>query len=143
MNNHILQIQKLFPRIYMACHVEHNKRRTITDQISTRDAAILAHLDQKHFQSPKTLAKHLNIAASTMSEALHHLVSLGFVDFKSDEIDARHTLFSLTNKGEAAISTNSVLDQKKLSNLLENMPLVDQEKAVLGLKLLADAATKM
>lgn len=140
MKNRALQIQMLYPRIYMACHVEHIKRRSSDEQISARDAAILAHLTETYFQSPKNLAAHMNIAASTMSEALHHLVSLGFAKFVTNENDGRQTIFSLTQKGKTAIAESSVLDGKKLEILLATIPESDQQKVVEGLKLLADAA---
>lgn len=140
MKNITLQIQMLYPRIYIACHVEHIKRRSSDEQVSARDAAILAHLTEGYFQSPKNLAAHMNIAASTMSEALHHLVSLGFVNFATDENDARQTIFSITQTGRDAIAQSSVLDGKKLEILLATMSKPDQQKVVEGLKLLADAA---
>lgn len=142
MNKTISQIQMLYPRIYMAAHVEHIKRRSSEAQVSARDASILAHLTERYFQSPKNLARHMNIAASTMSEALHHLVSLGYARFETDQNDARHTRFTCTQKGRDAIGDNSVLDGEKLANLLATMPLKDQEKVVEGLRLLADAAMK-
>lgn len=140
MNQYVSQIQMLYPRIYMACHVEHIKRRSSEGQISARDASILAHLTEKYFQSPKNLALHMNIAPSTMSEALHHLVSLGYAEFKTNQNDARHTSFTTTQIGRDAIGQNSVLDAKKLETLLATMPETDRNKVVEGLKLLADAA---
>lgn len=140
MNQFISQIQRLYPRIYMAAHVEHIKRRSSIEQISARDASILAHLTEAYFQSPKNLAKHMNIAASTMSEALHHLVSLGYATFETNQNDARHTRFTCTKKGKTAISDNSVLDTQKLEKLLAKMSEGNQQKVVDGLRLLADAA---
>lgn len=140
MKNIVQQIQSLYPRIYMACHVEHIKRRSSDESISARDASILAHLSEAYFQSPKNLANHMNIAASTMSEALHHLVSLGYVAFKTDDNDARQTIFTITQQGNDAIAENSVLDASKITKLLETMPKSDHQKVVSGLKLLADAA---
>lgn len=140
MKKAVLEIQTLYPRIYMACHVEHIKRRSSDEQISARDASILAHLTEDYFQSPKTLAAHMSIAASTLSEALHHLVSLGYVKFATDENDGRQTRFRITPKGRKAIAENSVLDGKKLESLLATMAESDQQKIVEGLRLLADAA---
>lgn len=143
MKNTVLQIQTLYPRIYMACHVEHVKRRTSAQSISARDASILAHLSTPYFQSPKNLAAHMNIAASTISEALHHLVSLGYASFKTDQIDARQTIFSITPKGNDAIVENSVLDADKITQLLGTMSNDEQSKVVDGLKLLANAAINL
>lgn len=138
----IAQIQALYPRIYMACHVEHIKKRSSKNQISARDAAILAHLSEPYFQSPKILAAHLNIAPSTLSESLHQLAALGMVAFKSEAQDARRTQFTVTQLGKQAIAQNSVLDAQKLDNLLATMPTADQQQVIKGLKLLADAALK-
>lgn len=140
MKNYINDIQMLYPRIYMACHVEHIKRRSSAEQISARDASILAHLTETYFQSPKNLAKHMSIAASTMSEALHHLVGLGYAAFETNENDARQTRFTTTPKGREAIGDNSVLDAAKLEILLTTMTDQDQQRVVDGLRLLADAA---
>src|SRR4051812_14042764 len=106
----VTEIQMLYPRIYMACHVDHIKARSSESKISARDSSILAHLSAKSFQRPSTLAKHLEITPSTLSEALHHLVSLGYVSFKTDPEDERRTEFQLTQNGIAAMKNSSVLE---------------------------------
>lgn len=141
MNDRILEIQKYYPRIYTACHVGHQKKRSKTGQISSRDAAILAHLELREFRSPKMLARHLNISPSTLSEALHDLVALGYVHFKQLAQDGRKVEFGLTQAGDAAIAENSVLDGVKIAKLLANLNETDQLKAIEGLKILADAAS--
>ncbi len=136
----VTQIQMLYPRIYMACHVDHVKARSSESQISARDSSILAHLNSEHFQRPSVLAKHLEVTPSTLSEALHNLVSLGYVSFKTNPDDERRTEFKLTAKGITAMKNSSVLDSNKVADLLGRLSPEEREKAVEGLRLLADAA---
>ena len=75
----VTEIQMLYPRIYMACHTEHTKARSSEVKLSARDSSILAHLSVKELTRSGPLAKHLDVAASTLSEALQYLVSLVFV----------------------------------------------------------------
>src|SRR4051794_11395255 len=100
----------LYPRIYMACHVGHVKARSSASAISARDSSVLAHLSVKDFQQPGVLAKHLEITPSTLSEALHGLVSLGYVSFRTNPDDERRAEFKLTERGIAAMKSASVLD---------------------------------
>jgi DNA-binding MarR family transcriptional regulator len=138
----VTQIQMLYPRIYMACHVDHMKARSSESKISARDSAILAHLSSEHFRHPGILAKHLDITPSTLSEALHHLVSLGYVTFKTNPDDERKTEFKLTDSGITAMKNASVLDSKKVIRLLERLSAEDCRRAVEGLVILAEAAIK-
>ena len=136
----VTQVQMFYPRIYIACHVDHVKARSSESKISARDSSILAHVSSKHFQQPGVLAKHLDIAASTLSEALHHLVSLGYVGFKTNSEDERRTEFKLTQKGIDAMKKASVLDTAKVAQVLRRLSSEDQKRAIEGLQLLADAA---
>jgi DNA-binding MarR family transcriptional regulator len=136
----VTEIQMLYPRIYMACHVEHTKARSSEVQLSARDSSILAHLSVKEFTRPGTLAKHLDVAPSTLSEALHNLASLGYVSSKTDQDDERRTEFKLTPKGIAAMKSASVLDSQKVAAILDRLAPEQRVKAIDGLRMIADAA---
>ncbi len=136
----LTEIQMLYPRIYMACHTEHTKARSSEVQLSARDSSILAHLSVKEFTRPGNLARHLDVAASTLSEALHNLVSLGYVSSKIDPNDERRTDFKLTPKGISAMKSASVLDSQKVAAVLDRLTADQRIKAVEGLRLFADAA---
>jgi hypothetical protein len=44
----ILEIQRLFPQIYLACHVDHVRAASTPWDLSSHDASILAHLDREN-----------------------------------------------------------------------------------------------
>src|SRR5258708_6513748 len=71
-------VQVCFPRIYRACHVQHEHKLTNTYRLSARDSSILAHLDPQQSILPSRLARHLGVAKSTLSEALKALVNHGY-----------------------------------------------------------------
>jgi DNA-binding MarR family transcriptional regulator len=87
------------------------------------------------------LAKHLDVTPSTLSEALHILVSLGYVSFRANPDDERRTEFKLTEKGIAAMKNASVLDSSKVTTLLNRLSPEDRTRAGAGLRILADAPT--
>lgn len=136
----VTDLQLLYPRIYMACHVDHVRARSSESRISARDSGILAHLSVRDFRGPGKLAKHLRVSASTLSEALHNLVALGYVEFKVDQRDERRTEFRLSDKGLAAMKSSSVLDPKKVAALLKKLSPQKRGQVVEGLRILADAA---
>ena len=41
----VLEIQRLYPQIYLACHVDHVRASSTEWRLSSRDSSILAHLD--------------------------------------------------------------------------------------------------
>jgi DNA-binding MarR family transcriptional regulator len=133
-------IQIFYPMIYMACHTEHVRARSSTVHLSARDSSILAHLAHGKFASATKLARHLNVAPSTVSEAVHGLVDLGYVRVRGDENDERRNELVLTERGLQAMKGSSVLDAEKLAAVLERMRPEDRAKAVEGFRLLAEAA---
>jgi DNA-binding MarR family transcriptional regulator len=143
LDDFVTKIQMFYPRIYMACHVDHVKTKTSDSSVSVRDSTILAHLSSEEYRYPKELALHLRITPSTLSEALHNLVSQGYVRFISDEDDGRRTLFSLTDKGSATLKESSVLDSKRVEAVLSVLSDEEKNQAVKGLEILANAGRRL
>jgi DNA-binding MarR family transcriptional regulator len=69
----VFEIQRLFPQIYLACHVDHVRAASTAWDLSSHDSSILVHLDREKPISPRDLAKHLGVAASTLSAAIARL----------------------------------------------------------------------
>ena len=143
MNQDIIAIQQYYPRIYMACHVEHKREKTTGENISMRDNAILAHLSSQHFTYPSRLARHLNINKATLSEALATLIEHGYVLSQTDADDQRRQQLSLSEKGLEVMSRSSVLDSDKICALLSKLGEQEKIQAIHGLSLLAKAAMSL
>jgi DNA-binding MarR family transcriptional regulator len=139
----IAEIQRLYPQIYLACHVDHVRANSNVWRLSARDSSILAHLDTRHAKSPRTLAAHLGVVASTLSAALARLARLGYITNTPVAGDRRQRELLLTEIGVQARSSTSVLDAKRIEQLLQRLSPSERREAVHGLSLLARAAREM
>lgn len=137
------EIQRLYPQIYLACHVDHVRASSTEWRLSARDSSLLAHLDREDGTSPRTLAAHMGVAASTLSAAIARLERLGYITSSPPESDKRQRELRLTPKGAEAMASTSVLDAGRVGELLEKMEPRERKAAVKGLALLAAAARKM
>jgi DNA-binding MarR family transcriptional regulator len=138
----VLEVQRCYPRIYLACHTEHVRASTGA-ALSQRDGSILAHLREDELTSQADLARHLNVTPATVSEALKKLAGLGYVEATSDLDDERRKRVSLTERGAQAMSASSVLEARRVEALLAGLDEDARRRAVEGLRLLADAALAM
>jgi DNA-binding MarR family transcriptional regulator len=71
--NEVLEVQRLYPQIYIAWHTDHTRAVSTEWRISSQDASILVHIDREAGLSPRRLASHLGVAASTLSAAIASL----------------------------------------------------------------------
>lgn len=131
-----------YPRIYLACHVEHRTRASSPTGLTARDGTLLAHIDDPEGSSPARLARHLGVAPSTLSAALSRLDAGGLLRLDPDPADARRRVVRLTAAGREAVARDSVLDPQRVSELLSRMAPADRRRAVAGLRLLGDAAQR-
>lgn len=136
----IERIQFCYPQVYYACHTRHDRARSTTAHLSARDATILVHLDRSNPVTVSSLARHLHLSPSTLSEALTRLETLGYVH-KSRETsaDRRKVGLVLTGKGADAVRASSVLEARRLRAVLSRLAATDRLVAVAGLELLARA----
>jgi DNA-binding MarR family transcriptional regulator len=133
------RIQRAYPQLYLACHVEHASRRR-PHQLSDRDASVLAHLDELSPVSAGALAKHLGVGASTVTEAIDRLHALGLA--LRDRV-GRKVALRITPLGIEQMRAGSVLDSERLDELVAAVPAHDREVAVRGIELLAAAARQI
>ena len=138
-NHQAREILRHYPRIYIACHVDHRDRRGQGEAITARDQTILTHVPDAGIR-PHELAGHLDLAASTVSEALRRLGDLGLTTLDADPADGRARIVRLTETGRAALAKTSVLDIERVRAALERVDAEARAAIVRGLELLADAA---
>ena len=139
----VFEVQRLFPQIYLACHVDHVRAASTAWDLSSHDATLLVHLDRENATSPRALAAHLSVAPSTLSGAIARLSGLGYLVSKPSPSDKRQRELRLTARGAKAIASTSVLDEKRVRQLLDRLNPKDRAAAVRGLQLLAQAAHQM
>ena len=139
----VLEVQRLFPQIYLACHVDHVRAASTSWDLSSHDASILAHLDRENAISPRALAAHLSVAASTLSAAVARLSRLGYLTSEPSPSDKRQRELRLTARGAKAIAFTSVLDERRVRKLLGRLNAQECTAALRGLQLLAQAARQM
>ena len=136
----VFEVQRLYPQIYLACHKDHVRAVSTKWRISSQDASILVHLDREAGLSPRALAAHLGVAASTLSAALARLAKLGYLTNTPNETDRRKRELRLTARGAEAIANTSVLDAERVRAMLKQLKPEERKTAVRGLALLAKGA---
>lgn len=139
-NRDVRLVQVAYPQIYFACHTRHVRRASTTTQLSAADSTLLAHLDEDEAVRPTALAKHLGLAASTLSAAIARLVALGYVVQRQDGKDRRAIDLHLSSKGAEAMQASSVLDSRRVARMLNKLTLAERRRALDGLALLGKAA---
>lgn len=139
----VYEVQRLYPQIYIACHTDHVRAVSTSWRISSQDASILVHLDRQFGLSPRALAGHLGVAASTLSAAISRLSKLGYLTTKPNEKDRRKRELRLTSRGAEAIASTSVLNYERVQTLLSTLNPEEKKQALLGLALLARAARQI
>ncbi|MCU1227340.1 MAG: Transcriptional regulator, MarR family [Acidobacteria bacterium] len=139
----VFEVQRLYPQLYLACHVDHVRASSTEFQLSSYDASILAHLDVNDPATPRSLAAHLGVVASTLSAALTRLAKLGYLTNSAAATDKRRRELRLTTRGAEAMASTSVLDSARVRKMLASLSAHEREDAVRGLALLARAARQM
>jgi DNA-binding MarR family transcriptional regulator len=139
----VYQVQRLYPQIYVACHTDHVRAASTKWRISSHDASILVHLDREFGLSPRKLANHLGVAASTLSASIARLSEMGYLTITPNEADRRKRELRLTARGAEAISSTSVLNAERVRAMLNKLKPDERKAALRGLTLLAQAAREL
>src|SRR5690349_20148913 len=139
----VFDVQRYYPQIYVACHVDHVRAASTRWRVSSRDASILSHLSTRHGTSPRTLGAHLGVVPSTLSAAIARLAKYGYIRNIPDAGDRRRRELWLTKLGAEAMRSTSVLDAGRVRKLLLKLTPPEREKAIHGLSLLAQAACSL
>jgi DNA-binding MarR family transcriptional regulator len=139
----VFEIQRFYPQIYIACHNDHVRAASTEWRISSQDASVLVHLDRETGTRPSALAKHLGVAASTLSATISRLEKLGYLSSTPAENDKRQRELKLTARGGEAIAATSVLNEERVRELMKQLTPQERKAAVRGLALLARAAREI
>jgi len=136
----IERIQFAYPQIYYACHTRHARKRSNPFHLSARDSEILVHLDTEVPTSLSALARHMDLSASTLSEAVSKLADHGYLTKTPGAgRDRRQVGIVLTPKGTSAVRASSVLEAGRIKRVLRRLPARDINRVVTALMRLAQA----
>jgi DNA-binding MarR family transcriptional regulator len=108
--------------------------------LSDHQARILGYLDDEDPTMVTELAEHMRVTPSTMSLNLKRLREAGFVTSRRDPEDRRVMNVLLTEAGVTARDATGVLDPDRVDALLRRLGPEGRRRAVVGLRLLAEAA---
>lgn len=133
------RVQRAYPQLYLACHVEHTTRRR-THGLSDRDVQVLSHLDELAPVQAGKLARHLGVGASTITEAIDRLVELGLAERTRR---GRTVELRITAEGSAQMQAGSVLDAERVAAMIAAIPPRQRAAAIRGIELLAAGARKL
>ena len=139
----VRDVQRYYPILYHACHVDHVRARSTPLRLSSRDASLLAHLDTVEPMTVGQLARHLAIGLPALSATVTRLVRLGYASRERRPEDRRHVGLRLTPAGESAMAGASVLDSARVTAMLSRLTPADRQRAVSGLAILARAALEL
>lgn len=139
-NRDVRLVQVAYPQIYFACHTRHQRRASSATNLSPADSTLLAHLDEDRPVRPTALAKHLGLAASTLSAAIARMTSHGYVVQERDTKDGRARGLRLSATGAKAMQASSVLESPRVKRMLARLTVAERRRALAGLALLARAA---
>jgi DNA-binding MarR family transcriptional regulator len=140
MHELVREIQRLYPQIYLACHVDHVRGRSTEWRLSARDSSVLAHLDRKLAISPRRLAAHLSVASSTLSATIARLENLGYLESRVALADKRQRELRLTVLGAEAMASTSVLDRDRVKEMVGKLNPRERRTVKEGFALVARAA---
>jgi MarR family transcriptional regulator, organic hydroperoxide resistance regulator len=137
-SDHVRRIQRAYPQLYLACHVDHVTRKK--HGVSERDSSLLAHLDELSPSTAGTLAKHMGVGPSTITEAVDRLQAHGLVERTRR---GRTVELRITADGIAFMQSTSVLDAARVAEMIAAVPARDRAAAIRGIELLAAAARRL
>lgn len=139
----VRDVQRFYPWIYLACHVDHVRARSTDHRLSAHDSSLLAHLGPREPITAGELARHLSVGSPALSAAVRRLEGLGYLKRERRVSNRRVVELRLTEAGARAMAAGSVLDTQRVARLLARLTPAEARRAVDGLATLARAARAM
>lgn len=112
-------------------------------RVTGHQLRLLRQLDDTDPVMVGELADYLGVTASTMSLNLKRLEAAGLISRSRDPADRRVMNVLLTEEGRALRDAAPPLDPSRIDALLMSMRSDDRERALAGLSVLAEAATRL
>ncbi|MCH1570046.1 MAG: MarR family transcriptional regulator [Longimicrobiales bacterium] len=131
------------PRIADLLRVRSWDRGRGRGQVTEHQIRLLRQLDHTDPVMVGELAEYLKVTPSTMSLNLKRLEEAGLVTRSRAPEDRRAMNVLLTAEGTALRDSVPALDPARIDTLLNRMRPDDRERAMTGLSLLAEAATRL
>lgn len=132
-----------YPQIFFACHRTHVRDERTKRLLSSRQAAVLDHLETLAPTHLDVLSSHLGVTASSVSLMIDRLEKAGYVRRSRDTHDARRVSLRLTTAGARVSRQQKILDPSLVEAMLRCLPAGERELALAGLKSLARAANQL
>src|SRR6187549_524673 len=107
-------VQACYPRIYLACHIQHTRRTPARGNLTESESNLLGHLDERIPARASTLARHMGVSRSSMSATIKRLIALGYVARDEESGDRRAAALRLSASGARAMQAGSVLDTSRV-----------------------------
>jgi DNA-binding MarR family transcriptional regulator len=142
-SRHVRAVQAYYPRIYLACHIQHVRRTPARANLTESESNLLGHFDERHPIRASELARHMGVSRSSMSATIKRLIKLGYIASARESDDARALALRLSPAGARAMQAGSVLDTARVASMLAQLSPTERTKAVDGLGLLARAADRI
>lgn len=142
-NLEIKRLLELYPKIFMACHLEHVRDPKTGKDLSAHQAGILDHLDTVEPVGLLELARHMGVTPSTMSIHTERLVRKGYIGRVRHRVDGRRVNLTLTRSGARIKEAQKVLDPARVDFLLARLSPRERREGLRGLSVLARAAQEV
>ena len=114
----IRRVQRAYPQIWFACHVQHRTRRSASG-LTDREAGILEHIEATSGCRASDLALHLGIGKPALSAQLKKLAAQGLIELETGS-DAREKRIALTPVARNRLIDASPLDADRKSTRLNS-----------------------
>jgi len=134
------RLMRAYPMLYLACHRRHSLADEDGRRLTSQQASVLDHIDERRPPRVSELAAHMDVTEATMSIHLSRLEQGGYIKRMHDSTDKRRVVLQLTRKGKRFKTENSVFDPALVRELIRLVPQGEFESALSGLESLARAA---
>lgn len=130
----MLTLNKHWETIYFYLRYEYE------ENLTHQAIRILQMISRKEVQTISDIAAKLSLSHNTASEHIKRLIQKEFVVKERSLQDERVVIVKLTEKGQQALATHTLLDEAKLKQIVENLSEEEKQLIQSAFELLAKEA---